>query len=63
MEYWVLKADDDLILIPDQRNLCILDFIPLNPVFQHSIIPLPHGIRLRHSRLFLTWLKGPGYSC
>jgi hypothetical protein len=23
-----------------------IDFIPPNPVFQHSIIPLPHGIRL-----------------
>ena len=49
MEYWVLKADDvpDLILFGlfDIK----LDLIPPNPVFQHSIIPVPRVIYLLHN--------------
>jgi hypothetical protein len=35
-----------------------IDLIPPNPVFQHSIIPIPHGIRLQHSPMSLTWPRG-----
>jgi hypothetical protein len=49
MEYWVLKANDDLILISDEGNRHKIDLIPQNPLFQYSIIPVPHGSRLRQS--------------
>ena len=39
MEYWVWKADDDLILISDEGYLYKIDLIPPNPTFQHSNIP------------------------
>jgi hypothetical protein len=40
-----------------------IDHIPLNPVFQYSIIPIPHGIRFRQNLLSLTWAIGPGFRC
>jgi len=46
MEYWVKKADDVLILVSGQGHLSKIDLSPLNPAFQHSIIPVPHGIGL-----------------
>ncbi len=67
MEYWVSKADDGLILISEVSTIYIKNRSHSakrgSSVFQHSIIPLPHGIRLRHSRLSLTWPKGPGFQC
>jgi hypothetical protein len=53
MEWWKfgimgIKADDVPVLISDKPHLVRIDSIPPNPVFQHSIIPLPHDSRLRH---------------
>jgi len=49
MEYWVLEADD----VPDLIWFGLFDIksdlIPLNPVFQHSIIPVPRFIYLQYS--------------
>jgi hypothetical protein len=47
------NADDGLILFYDKCHIKI-DLIPPIPIFQHSIIPVPHGIRLRQSLYSLT---------
>jgi hypothetical protein len=44
-------------------NSINLDFIPPNPVFQHSNIPSFHGIDLRHSQFYLTWSREPSFQC
>ena len=36
-------------LISDQAIQIKIDLIPPNPAFQHFIIPVPHGLRLRQS--------------
>jgi hypothetical protein len=48
-------------LISDLWAVSKKDFILLNPLFQPSNIPSFHGIFLRHSRLTLTWPRGPGF--
>jgi len=64
MEYWEYKADDALILQTDPchpytiRSRCTK---PSIPVFQYSIIPPPLAADSRHSRLALTWPRGPGF--
>jgi hypothetical protein len=69
MEWWKngtlgkKKADDVLILISDQYHLYKNRSHPPNPVFQNSIIPVPHGIRFRQSVLSLTWPRNPGFQC
>jgi hypothetical protein len=66
MEYWVSKVDDGLILFSDERLLYKNRSHSAkrgSSVFQHSIIPVLHGIRWRQSRLSLTWPKGPGFQC
>jgi len=64
MEYWVSKTEDGLILSFGPHHHDRSDLNPLNPVFQHSSIPL-FRLRLkqdsRHSRLSLTWPRGPGF--
>ncbi|CAB1076016.1 hypothetical protein D1AOALGA4SA_3818 [Olavius algarvensis Delta 1 endosymbiont] len=45
----VIKADDGPTLIFDDCRQNKIDLIPPSPVFQHSIIPLPHSIPLRQS--------------
>jgi hypothetical protein len=51
IEYSGSKADDGLILFSGQCQLIKIDLIPPNPVFQQSIIPIPHCIHLRQSLL------------
>jgi hypothetical protein len=64
MEYWVWETDDVLILISNEGHLYKVDLIPPNPVFQHSIIPVPHGIWLRQSASGrLTYPRGPSFQC
>jgi len=50
MEYWVEKLDDVLIYISDEDQIYKIDLIPSNPLFLHSIFPVPHGIRVQQSR-------------
>ena len=52
MEWWKngimgMKRDDVLILFSMRAVLIKADLIPPNPAFQHSNIPVPHGIGLR----------------
>ena len=65
MDYWVLKADDVLVLNPDLCHLIKTDLIPPNPTFQHSIIPVSHGIRIRSAAggFTLTRPKGLDFRC
>jgi hypothetical protein len=68
MEWWKngildVKMEIILILIFDLEIVFQKDFILKNPLFQHSSIPSPHGICLRHSQLPLTWPRGPGFLC
>ncbi len=64
MEYWEYKADDGLILQPNPchpyKNRS-QSTRPSIPTFQYSIIPLPLAADSRHSRLALTWPRGPGF--
>ena len=64
MEYWKYKADDGLILQTDPchpyKNRS-QSTRPSIPSFQYSIIPLPLAADSRHSRLALTWHRGPGF--
>ena len=63
MEYWKYKADDGLILQTDPchpyKNRSH-SAKPSIPALQYSIIPLPLAAESRHSRLALTWPRGPG---
>ena len=45
MEYWVLKADDGLILFSAHCGLVKMRSYSLKPVFQNSIIPAFQWIR------------------
>jgi hypothetical protein len=51
MECWGSKADDGLILFIDHCHSYKNSSLSAKrgfSVFQHSIIPIPHGIQLRH---------------
>jgi len=37
------------------------DLIPPNPLFQHSIIPIPHGAQPRQSLISMTWPRRPDF--